>query len=33
MPAFAHNADDRQARAEGAWQELRHEAHNDASAA
>jgi hypothetical protein len=33
MPAFARNADDRKARAEGAWQELKHEARNAASAA
>jgi hypothetical protein len=33
MPAFARNADDRKARAEGAWRALKHEARNAASAA
>jgi hypothetical protein len=33
MPAFARNADDRKARAEGAWLALRHEVRNAASAA
>ena len=33
MPAFVRNADDRKARAEGAWRVLKHEARNAASAA
>jgi hypothetical protein len=33
MPAFVRNADDRKARAEGAWRVLKHEAGNAARAA